>query len=210
MQNPQLNLRIDIIHLVKTGIIELHYPASTAHFWHVVAMLAQHFLEFETVKVTLREHHKTAAEWSNAQKVLVHLAYSLRQARITVEETHHVADLVCVLCIQMRQPGEPWKWSRTLLKVWAQIARYQLSPLFAVYARNKRKSFDLDPTIHCYEKIRKKVGDHPAWLSLQEVHDFWLEMRSYRGENECVLELERRLNALSRMYHLALETTVVE
>jgi hypothetical protein len=56
-----------------------------------------------------------------------------------------------------------------------------------------------------YEQMRAAIGNTPRWLSLNKIYVYWFELKNYQGKNKGIHELEKRLNALSKPYRLALK-----
>jgi hypothetical protein len=204
MSKTKINLPNVVIHQGANSVITLQYPASTRRFWRAATALVEIFLDLDFVKETLRVQPLTAASWKRANAVFRRLSMADVSVELTVEESHDCSDLTAMMCLCYFGAGRKWKRAAALLLVWGQIARYQFTGKFQ--DKTYGKIDHSDPAAQCYERFLREVKKYSEWLPLHEVYRRWLEMRNYQGTDERLLDLKLRLEGISKMYRMALES----
>jgi len=201
MQYPEFTIDIEIIHIESHQRIELRYPLATKRLWKRVAAKTRVYAEIAEVKEILREFPLVAGEWVKAQVVLDRLSFGRPPHYLSFDEAHHCTDLIIATLLHAQRVGKRWEGILVLLVTMADITRYLFNPL----PINGKNANAKDPAIECYEDLRKMIGEAPTWFSLREVYVIWDVFKDYQCQNKEILDLKKRLNALTKPFRFVLE-----
>ena len=200
-RSPKLSLLLNtsIVFYANHKIIELQVSRRALPVWLALTVHIQRFLNSPKVTEILSKQPTTASRWLVGQAVFDRIVMTDGPIRITLDQADACADLLA--CVVMTDRGvsllKPWK--RSLLKIWAKVARYGFEPLPIIKLRGKASV-----AIRAYKQIRNRIRKHTPWLTLEEAHKYLLILIKYKGVNRDVVALKARLDAISRMYRLAL------
>ena len=201
MHHPEFT--IDIVHSERHRKIALRYPTVTRLVWRKLATKTLAFIRLPKMRNVMDKNAALANDWVIGQVALDRLASDRPAPYLSPNEAHCVMNLALPALLYWETTGRHWKWSRTVLITMADIVPYLLNPLAPV--NNWGEMDNRDSAVACYEQLRIVIGNTPSWLSLDAIYVYWFELKNYQGKNKDILELEKRLNALSKPYRLALK-----
>lgn len=203
MHRPERPFDILIVHSERHSIIALRYPVATRLVWRKLAAKTLAFIRLPKVRNVMNKNAALTNDSILGQVALDRLASDRPAPYLSPNEAHCVMNLILPALLYWETTGRRWKMSRAFLILMADITPYLLNPLAP--ARAWGDTDPRDSAVECYEQLRIVIGNTPSWLSLDAIYVFWFELKNYQGKNKGIHELEKRLNALSKPYRLALK-----
>jgi hypothetical protein len=171
--------------------------------WRKLAAKTLAFIRLPKVRNVMNKNAVLTNDWILGQVALDRLASDRSAPYLSPDEAHYAMNLVLPALLYWETTGRRWKWSRIVLIAMADIVPYLFNPLAPVNTWGEVDNRDY--AVAGYEQMRAAIGNTPRWFSLNKIYVYWFELQNYQGENKGIHELEKRLNALSKPYRLALK-----